>query len=60
MTDINDVVLEIKKGDGTIGRLIYDKNMGARLDSALTTLGSFVDAVSKHGVNVNVRLGTRP
>ncbi len=60
MTDINDVVLEVKKGDGTIGRLIYDKNMGARLDSALTTLGSFVDAVSKHGVNVNVRLGTRP
>ncbi|MFM8569442.1 MAG: MlaD family protein [Candidatus Kapaibacterium sp.] len=60
MTDINDVVVEIRKGDGTIGRLIYDKNMGARLDSALTTLGSFVDAVSKHGVNVNVRLGTRP
>jgi phospholipid/cholesterol/gamma-HCH transport system substrate-binding protein len=60
MSDMNDVVQEIRKGDGTIGKLIYDKNMAARLDTALTTLGTFVDAISKHGVNVNVRLGTRP
>lgn len=60
MNDMNEVVQEIRKGDGTIGKLIYDKNMAARLDTALSNLGTFVDAVSKHGVNVNVRLGTRP
>ncbi len=58
--DVNDVVSEIRKGEGSVGKLIYDKNMAVKLDSAMSNLQILVDQINKHGINVNVRLGTRP
>ncbi len=58
--DVHEVVNEVRKGDGAVGKLIYDKNLAIRLDSTLSNLQIFIDQVAHHGVNVNVRLGTRP
>ncbi len=60
VADVHSVVSDIRKGDGTIGRLIYDKDLAIRLDSAMVNLGVLVDQINKYGINVNVRLGTRP
>lgn len=59
-TDVNNIITDIKSNDSVLNKLLYDKEMAARLDSALTNLGSFIDKIDQHGVNVNVRLGTRP
>jgi phospholipid/cholesterol/gamma-HCH transport system substrate-binding protein len=60
LTNVDGVVRDIKQGDGLVTKLLYDKKLSQRLDTVMTNLGSFIDTVSKHGVNVNLRLGTRP
>jgi len=58
--DINHITNEVKSGNGLASRLIYDKNMAQQLDSTINSLNVLVGSINKHGVNVNVRLGTRP
>lgn len=60
LSNVDGVVRDIKQGDGLVTKLLYDKKLSQRLDTVMTNLGSFIDTVSKHGVNVNLRLGTRP
>lgn len=60
LVDVRSIVQEIKQGEGLVSKIIYDKKTAQRLDSVLNSLGSFVDQVKEHGLNTNVRLGTRP
>lgn len=60
VANVDAVVHDVRYGDGSVHKLLYDKNLATKLDSAMSNLQIFVDQVSKHGVNVNLRLGTRP
>jgi phospholipid/cholesterol/gamma-HCH transport system substrate-binding protein len=60
VSDINGLIDDIKTEKSIINKILYDKEFAAKLDSAFTDLGSFVKLIEKHGVNVNLRIGTRP
>ncbi len=60
LSDVKDITSEIKQGSGLANKLIYDKSIAQSLDSALNSLNILVNKINEHGVNVNVRLGTRP
>lgn len=60
LSQINIILNEVKNGDGIANRLIYDKDFSLQLDSALTQISEFISIIRKHGVNVNLRFGTRP
>lgn len=60
LRDANTLVNDVRNGDGFVTKLIYDKDVANRLDSTLTTLFFFLEQVKEHGVNVNLRLGSRP
>lgn len=58
--EVNGLIQDIKKGDGFVSKIIYDEQFSARLDSTVNKLKGFLDKIDEHGVNVNLRLGTRP
>ncbi len=60
LSQINGLLGEIRNGDGLVHNIIYDKSFFIRLDTALTNLSELVSLIRYHGVNVNLRLGTRP
>ena len=60
LDDVNNITSEIRNGKGTLSRLIYDPNLSAKLDTTITNLNYLVNFLINHGMNVNVRLGTRP
>lgn len=57
---LNDIAKEVKEGEGFANKIIYDKNFAGTLDSALTDIYKFIKFIDEHGVNVNLRIGTRP
>ncbi len=59
-TDVRKIIEDIQNNESLINKLLYDKNLALRLDSVMYNLGSFVEKIDQHGINVNVRLGTRP
>lgn len=58
--NLQTILDEIQNGKGTISKLIYDPKFAQKIDSTLMNLDILVNTIRKHGVNVNVRLGTRP
>lgn len=60
INDLNEFSKDMKKSDGVVGKLIYDKNFANRLDSTFTNLNDFLLMIKEHGININARLGTRP
>ncbi|MFA5512617.1 MAG: MlaD family protein [Candidatus Kapaibacterium sp.] len=58
--NINTLTGDLKTGDGIISRLMYDKELNNKLDSTFTNLSILLDMINNHGINVNVRLGSRP
>jgi phospholipid/cholesterol/gamma-HCH transport system substrate-binding protein len=58
--DMKNILNNIEQGNGTISKLLYDKSFAQRIDSTIMNLDSLVNSIKKYGVNVNVRLGTRP
>lgn len=60
VNNVNGVVSDVKNGNGLVTRLIYDKALATQLDSTLNQLNILVNQINNHGINVNVRLGTRP
>lgn len=58
--DIKDITSSVKNGDGFVNKIIYDKEFSSTLDSTIIKLNELVNIIHEHGVNVNVRLGTRP
>ncbi len=60
ISQLNDIAQEVKDGEGFANKLIYDKQFAGTLDSALTDIYKFIKFIEENGVNVNLRLGTRP
>ncbi|MCX7880552.1 MAG: MlaD family protein [Ignavibacteria bacterium] len=60
VSEINSVLTEFRTKKSFANRLIFDEQLGNRLDSTLALLNDFVTQLKKHGLNTNVRLGTRP
>lgn len=58
--NLNQIAKEIRSGEGFVSKIIYDKELANQLDSTIKNLSIFLDLVKQHGVNVNLRLGTRP
>ncbi|MFP4542946.1 MAG: MlaD family protein [Candidatus Kapaibacterium sp.] len=58
--DVRAVTNDVRSNEGLVNRLIYDKEFAQRLDSTLNVLNGFLYKINDHGVNVNLRLGTRP
>lgn len=58
--NINDISRSVKDGNGAVSKLIYDEKFAAELDSVMVNLERFISVIKEHGINVNVRLGTRP
>lgn len=60
VSNLNTITNDIRNGNGFVSRLMYDKNLNNQLDSAFTNLAELLIMIRNHGVNVNVRLGSRP
>lgn len=60
LVDLRSMLEDIKANESALNMLMYDKEFAMKLDSAMTTFGDFIKLVEEHGVNVNLRLGTRP
>lgn len=60
IVNINTLINDIKNSNGVASKLIYDKNFSEQLDSTFKELLFLVNLIKEHGVNVNLRLGTRP
>lgn len=59
-TDVRKIIEDIQSNESLLNKLLYDKKLAQRLDSVMYNLGTFVEKIDQHGINVNVRLGTRP
>lgn len=60
ISDINNIIDDIKTEKSIVNKLLYDEEFAQKLDSAFSDIGEFVRLIEKHGVNVNLRIGTRP
>lgn len=58
--DLDAMMTDLKTNESALNKLMYDKEFAMKLDSALTTFGDFISLIEEHGVNVNLRIGTRP
>jgi phospholipid/cholesterol/gamma-HCH transport system substrate-binding protein len=58
--NLNSIISKVENGDGFANKLLFDKSFSLKIDSTLNSLDSLVNLIKKYGVNVNVRLGTRP
>lgn len=60
LESITGITNDIKTNGALANRLLYDKQLSNDLDSTLKSLSTLVSSINNHGINVNVRLGTRP
>ncbi len=60
ISELNSMAEEVRRGHGFVNKIIYDKELAAKLDSTIRGLSEFLDMVKQHGVNVNLRIGSRP
>lgn len=60
ITNVNTIVNDIKSNKSILNKIAYDKQFANDLDSAVNSISKLVDFINQNGVNVNVRLGTRP
>ena len=58
--DVRKIIEDIQSNESLLNKLLYDKKLAQRLNSVMYNLGTFVEKIDQHGINVNVRLGTRP
>ncbi|MCX7930296.1 MAG: MlaD family protein [Chlorobi bacterium] len=58
--ELNTMLTQLRSQRSVLGKLLYDQQLSANLDTTLRRIGGLVDTISRYGVNVNVRLGTRP
>lgn len=60
LAQLNNILNEIRNGDNLANKMIYDKEFSQKLDSTLKNVSELINFIQKYGVNVNLRLGTRP
>jgi phospholipid/cholesterol/gamma-HCH transport system substrate-binding protein len=58
--NVNKLTNDLRYGDGFVSKILYDKDLNNRLDSTFTNLADLLILIKNHGINVNVRLGSRP
>lgn len=58
--DIQDMTSALRNDSGLINKLIYDESFSMKLDSTFIKLDELLNIIHEHGVNVNLRIGTRP
>ncbi len=54
---LDSLAVDLREGDGTVSRFIYDKSFALQLDSAMMGIRRFLDNIDRRGVNVNVGVG---
>ncbi|MCX8050668.1 MAG: MlaD family protein [Chlorobi bacterium] len=60
LSQLNALLGDLRSQRTVLGKLLYDEQLASSLDTTLRRIGGLVDTISRFGVNVNVRLGTRP
>jgi len=60
LANADGLLTDIKTKDGLVKKIIYDEQFALKLDSTFNSLVDLVQMIKDHGVNVNVRLGSRP
>ncbi|MFA6569833.1 MAG: MlaD family protein [Bacteroidota bacterium] len=60
IADLKKIADEIKNGKGFVHTIISDEDFKLKMDSTLTTLYELIKQLKEHGINTNIRLGTRP
>ena len=58
--NVDDFISDAKNKDNLIHKFVYDAEFNRRLDSTIARLQVFLDNLRYDGINVNVRLGSRP
>jgi len=58
--ELNMLLATLRQQRTAIGKLLYDDKLARDLESSIGRLGGILDTLSRYGINVNVRLGTRP
>lgn len=58
--NVDGFISDAKNKDNLIHKLVYDAEFNRRLDSTIARLQVFLDNLRYDGINVNVRLGSRP
>lgn len=60
VNNVNNMTNDLRNGDGFATKILFDKALSNKLDSTFTNLAEFLEIIKQHGVNVNLRLGSRP
>lgn len=58
-SDLKSISGEIKNGNNTLSRLIYDKQLSNRIDTTILILNRLMLKIGKQGIDANVRIGFR-
>lgn len=58
--NLHSISNDIQYGDGILKKVIYDKEFAKRIDSSISSINQLMEQIRKHGINTNVRLGSRP
>jgi phospholipid/cholesterol/gamma-HCH transport system substrate-binding protein len=57
---LDTLTYDIKHGDGTVSRLLYDRKLADELATTVKEARQLVQQIRKYGVNINVSLGSKP
>ncbi len=60
VVDLRGLISDVRSRKSVINQLLYDETFARRLDSTLQVIKKIFDNLPTDGVNVNVRLGSRP
>ncbi len=58
--EVRMMVENVRTGDGFANKVLYDEEFAAQMDSILAELKTLAEQIKEHGINTNIRLGTRP
>jgi phospholipid/cholesterol/gamma-HCH transport system substrate-binding protein len=57
---LDTLTYDVKHGDGTVSRLLYDRKLADELATTVKEARLLVQQIRKFGVNINVSLGSKP
>lgn len=58
--ETKDMMKDIKTNGSFINKLLYDKTTSKSIDTTLQRVNDLLLKIHEHGINANIRLGTRP
>ena len=57
---LDTIAYDVKNGDGTVSRLLYDRRLADELARTVSEARQLVQQIKRYGVNINVSLGAKP